>query len=286
MLPSVSPIISAKELSALLPTGLVLIIDARGSATAREAYLNSHLQGAIFIDTETELADKHTGAAHGGRHPLPSPEKFSETLNRIGIKNNTHVVVYDDKNGANAAARTWWMLRAAGVQNVQVLNGGIQAAMAAGFPLAFGEESLPPPSGYSFTQWALLQADISETERAAQSVQAMVIDVRDAYRYNGESEPIDPVAGHIPGAVNIPFSENMDEHGLFLPPEQLKEKYTRALEGKTAENVIVHCGSGITACHTLLAMSYAGMSIPKLYVGSWSEWCRSGRPVAVNKVNQ
>ena len=279
MLPNVSPIISAKELLALLPGGRVLLIDARAGATAKENFVHEHLPGAFFIDVELELADKHTDAARGGRHPLPTPEKFSLVLNRLGIDAETHVVVYDDKNGANAAARTWWMLRAAGIKKVQVLDGGMPAAIAAGISCSSGEATPPTPSHYSFAQWQWPLADINETEKAAQHQQQMVIDVRDAYRYNGESEPIDLVAGHIPGAVNIPFSENLDAQGLFLPPEQLKEKYTRALEGKTAENVIVHCGSGITACHTLLAMHYAGMEIPKLYVGSWSEWSRRDKPV-------
>jgi len=131
--------------------------------------------------------------------------------------------------------------------------------------------------------WQLPTADINEVEANAQHEDYLVIDVRENYRYRGESEPIDLIAGHIPGAVNIPFVTNLDAEGLFLSPQTLKSKYETALDNRKADHVIVHCGSGVTACHTLLAMDYAGLEIPKLYVGSWSEWSRNNKPIAVEK---
>lgn len=272
-------IIKTGDLLQLKQQNDFVLVDARATKDAREQYGQSHLAGALFVDMEEDLATKTANAANGGRHPLPSPEKFSAVLNRLGITLESHIVVYDDKNGANAAARFWWMIRAAGHKQVQVLDGGIQAALAAGFPTSAKKEEPANTGNYSFGEWQLPLATIEEVEQAAQQIDHLVIDVRDAYRYNGESEPIDLVAGHIPGAMNIPFSGNLDENGFFLPPEELLKKYKTALDGKEPGNIIVHCGSGVTACHTLLAMDIAGLDIPKLYVGSWSEWSRTGRQV-------
>jgi thiosulfate/3-mercaptopyruvate sulfurtransferase len=276
MTEKISPLIRPTELMEL--TDYVLV-DARAGKDIEEKYLSSHLKGALHADLDLQLADIKPDAANGGRHPLPSPEKFSKVLTELGITPDSHVVIYDDKNGANAAARLWWMLRAIGHENVQVLDGGLQAALNAGFPTRSGEEAPAPAETYQSVAWQLPMADMSEVELAAKDKSSMVIDVRDAPRFRGETEPIDLIAGHIPGAVNIPFSSNLDENGFYLSPEALKEKYTAALADKNPDNVIVHCGSGVTACHTLLAMDYAGMEIPKLYVGSWSEWSRNDKPI-------
>ena len=188
--------------------------------------------------------------------------------------------MYDDSKGANAAARFWWMLKAVGHDKVQVLNGGLQAAEQFGFPMQTGINiPVPAAENYPMQQWLLPIAQMDEVEQVSQKNDYLVIDVRDAYRYNGESEPIDLIAGHIPGAENIPFTENLDAAGLFLQPDVLKEKYAQITEGKSTDHIIVHCGSGVTACHTLLAMSYAGLEIPKLYVGSWSEWSRNAKEI-------
>lgn len=275
-----APVIKAEELLQLKKQKELVLIDARAGKDARDQYIQNHLAGALFVDLEQQLATKTANAANGGRHPLPTPQKFATVLNALGISPNSHVIIYDDKNGSNAAARFWWMLRAAGHEQVQVLDGGMNAAVAAGFPVSSKEEQPGIARTYELTEWKLPQANIEEVEQAAQQDDHLVIDVRDAYRYNGESEPIDLVAGHIPGAVNIPFAGNMDKNGFFLPPEELLKKYQAALENKKPENIIVHCGSGVTACHTILAMDYAGLEIPKLYVGSWSEWSRTERPVA------
>jgi thiosulfate/3-mercaptopyruvate sulfurtransferase len=156
----------------------------------------------------------------------------------------------------------------------------MDAAIQAGFPVSSEVEKKPTYGIYKADQWKLRISDISEIDKVSKDKNYLIIDVRENERYRGEKEPIDLVAGHIPGAVNIPFASNLDPKGLFLSPSELKTKYEKALEGKSAENVIVHCGSGVTACHTLLALAHAGMDIPKLYVGSWSEWSRNGREIA------
>lgn len=275
-----TPIIKPHELLALRNAPELVLIDARTGPHAKEAYQKSHLDGALYIDLEEELSQKGASPAEGGRHPLPPAEKFAALLGSLGIQPTSHVVVYDDKAGANPAARLWWMLRALGHDKVQVIDGGIDAALAAGYPA--NDQPVTPlaTAPYPAGSWQLPQAGVDEVEKAAASQESMVIDVRDAVRYRGEKEPIDKIAGHIPGAVNLPFIHNLNEEGQFRDPQELKQYYTEALGGKRPDNIIVHCGSGVTACHTLLAMDYAGLPIPKLYVGSWSEWSNSGRPVA------
>ncbi|WBX99531.1 sulfurtransferase [Chryseobacterium gambrini] len=267
-----SPIISPSELKNL-PTENLIILDARVGKDVYQNYLNKHIKGARFIDLDEDLAEIGENAAFGGRHPLPEIKKFAETLSHLGISENNHLVIYDDKNGSNAAARAWWMLKAFSFENVQVLDGGFQNAEKEGVEFSSGEESFEKAELIQKENWILPVSDLETVENELTNQSSTVIDVRDAYRYRGESEPIDLVAGHIPGAINIPFSENLDENGNFLSPEILREKYSKLLEGKP-ENLIIHCGSGVTACHTILALDYAGFKIPNLYVGSWSEWSR------------
>ncbi|MGH1518652.1 sulfurtransferase [Chryseobacterium sp. JK1] len=274
-----TPIISSSELKNILAENLI-ILDARTGKDVKQNYLDKHIKGARFIDLDTDLAEIGENAAFGGRHPLPSVEKFAETLSDLGIPEGAHIVVYDDKNASNAAARAWWMLKSFGFENVQVLDGGMQAAEKAGVEFSSGEETFDKASVIQKNQWKLPISSLEIVENDLKEDSSTVIDVRDAYRYNGESEPIDLVAGHIPGAINIPFSENLDENGIFLQPEILKEKYKKLLENKP-EHLIIHCGSGVTACHTILALDYAGFPIPDLYVGSWSEWSRrEGKEIA------
>lgn len=267
------PIIQPAELLALNPQDFVLI-DASAGSKAR--YDESHLNGAFYADVNTDLANIADFAV-GGRHPLPSLAQFASVLQKFGIDKNTHVVIYDDKNASNAAARFWWMLKAIGHQKVQVLNGGFNAAVKAGFATNSEIPTAHKVGTYTVSHWNLPLADINEVEMASKTGSQTIVDVRDANRYAGLTEPIDLIAGHIPNAINIPFTENLDENGLFLAPNILKEKYQKALANSKTENTIVHCGSGITACHTLLAIDYAGMEIPKLYVGSWSEWSRNNK---------
>jgi len=274
----IPPIIHPEELTWLNFDEEIVIIDA--SASSRARYDEQHLAGAIFADVNEDLANIGD-FAKGGRHPLPTSEQFSAILQKLGITKNAYVIVYDDKNGGNAAARLWWMLRAIGHEKVQVINGGFQAAVKAGFPTTSKVEIPKSVDKYEVREWNLPLSDINEVEKVAKANDYIVIDVRDASRYAGLTEPIDLIAGHIPGVINIPFTENLNAEGRFLSPEVLKEKYTSALAGVQPENIIVHCGSGITACHTLLAMDYAGLSIPKLYVGSWSEWSRNNKEMVL-----
>ncbi|WP_421946016.1 sulfurtransferase [Pedobacter sp.] len=274
----ISPIIKPEDLTWLNFDEEIVIIDASAGSQAR--YNENHLVGAIFANVNEDLANIGN-FADGGRHPLPSFEQFSKVLQKLGITKHTHVIVYDDKNGGNAAARLWWMLKSIGHEKAQVIDGGFQAAVKSGFPTTNKIETPKSVGEYEINTWNLPLSNIEEVEKVAKSEEYILIDVRDANRFNGLTEPIDTIAGHIPGAINIPFTENLDEEGRFLAPEVLNKKYTSALSSVTAENVIVHCGSGITACHTLLAMDYAGLTIPKLYVGSWSEWSRNNKKMVL-----
>ena len=274
-----SPLIKADELSGLMTDKNLVLIDARTGPGVRDKYNQGHLVGALFVDLETEMSRKKD-PARGGRHPLPPIDDFGALLGRLGIDLSSRVIIYDDKNGANAAARFWWMLRSAGHENVQVLDGGLQAAINAGFTMDDKVPVVDTKPKYPVEKWFLPIADIDQAAEAATDPGSLVIDVREAFRYRGESEPIDLVAGHIPGAVNIPYTGNLGADGQFLSADELAAKYQEALKSKDSSNVIVHCGSGVTACHTLLAMDQAGMKIPALYVGSWSEWSRNEKPIA------
>jgi thiosulfate/3-mercaptopyruvate sulfurtransferase len=271
------PTISTAALLLLRNNIDLVLVDARSGPGAKEKYLAEHLQSTVWVDLETDLAQKTCDPADGGRHPLPMPQHFNLLLAQLGISQQSHVVVYDDKNGANAAARFWWMAKAIGQSRVQVLDGGMVAALAAGYPTSKGEEQRPAVERPTAERWLLPTAFIDDVEKAAKDPNYLVIDVREKDRYDGLREPLDLVAGHIPGAINIPYFGNLGEDGCFLSPEVLHEKYKAALAGHDAEHTIVHCGSGVTACHTLLAIAEAGLDLPRLYVGSWSEWSRSGR---------
>lgn len=275
------PIITAEELKQILTTPHLLIFDARATKTAEEDYGNSHLKDATFVSLEKDLAEIHEDPTNGGRHPMPTVEVFRKTLENFGVREDSHIVVYDDKNGANAAARCWWMLKSFGLEKVQVLSGGIQEAEKHGLAMTAEVKTLSKSHLAERKSWKFPMVDIGIVEEGLNTGTATVIDVRDAYRYKGESEPIDLVAGHIPGAINIPFSENLDASGNFLSKEILQEKYQQLLKD-LPQRRIVHCGSGVTACHTILALVAAGFKIPELYVGSWSEWSRrkSGEDIA------
>lgn len=278
LLSPIIPAVAAKEISG---DPDVICVDARGGADAADRYKAGHVSGAVFVDLESELSAKGPDPAKGGRHPLPSPHDFGILLGKSGIRPSTHVLVYDDKSGANAAARFWWMLRAAGHRSVQVVDGGYEALVAAGILTAAGEShghtQMAPP--YPLRDWMLPVADLETVERAGAENQ-LVIDVREGYRYRGESEPIDEIAGHIPGAVSAPYLNNLQPDGRFRSPEDLRKQYEEILGSHPPKDVIVHCGSGVTACHTLLALEYAGMGGARLYPGSWSEWSRNHKPIA------
>lgn len=273
----ISPIIEAAELLKLYQTKNFILLDA---SVGKSNYEKKHLDGAWYVDLNTQMADIKADLSDGGRHPLPDITTFCETLSGLGISPESHVVIYDDKNGANAAARLWWMLKAVGHNKVQVLNGGMQVAEKAGFPVSSKTGTANKIAPYQIENWQLPLANMEEVERVSQDENYIVIDVRDEERYNGEKEPIDLIAGHIPGAINVPFTANLDSNGLFLAPEELNKNYKTILMDVPTDNIIVHCGSGVTACHTLLAIAYAGLQMPKLYVGSWSEWSRNNKAMA------
>jgi thiosulfate/3-mercaptopyruvate sulfurtransferase len=277
-----SPIILAEDLKQIFFEKDLIILDASNGKNARSNYETNHLVGAIYIDLDSQLTKIEQDVSHGGRHPLPILVDFLKTISNIGISPQSHVVIYDDKSGANAAARLWWMLKAIGHEKVQVLNGGIQEAAKKKLPMTSKIENKTKTVYNTVENWKLPIASINDVEVATTSSNHLVIDVRDADRYNGLTEPIDLIAGHIPGAINVPFTENLDQNGLFLPPDILKAKYEKLFETIPSDNIMVHCGSGVTACHTLLAIAYAELEIPKLYVGSWSEWSRNNKPMNSN----
>ena len=246
------------------------------------AYLAGHIPTARYADLNKDLSAPIT--PDSGRHPLPAPATFAGTLDRLGIANDTQVIVYDDSAGA-FAARLWWMLRWVGHTAVAVLDGGFPAWILAGGAVASGEE-LPVHrngQGGRFVPHSDGLAVIGTAEIAARlgNARFVLVDARAAERFTGSIEPIDTLAGHVPGAVNQPYSENLTQEGRFLPAGELRRLWLARLEGKEPSNVAAMCGSGVTACHNLLALEVAGLGGAKLYAGSWSEWIRdSSRPIA------
>ena len=270
-----SPIISVNELLQIQDDPNLRIFDVRSGPDAKQQYQNKHIKDAVFVDLNNDLATIDN-PKNGGRHPLPDFSVFIKTLGKLGIGSDSAVVIYDDKNGANAAARFWWMLKAAGHRNVRVLNGGLQFAETGDYPLNSGDYSYPKTNYTSQVEgWQLPQVDLDKVKSASENPDFLIVDVRESQRYQGITEPIDLLAGHIPNAENFPFSDNLDENGLFKSPEILNQNYKKLFQNKKPENIIFHCGSGVTACHSLLALDYAGFEIPNLYVGSWSEWSRN-----------
>jgi thiosulfate/3-mercaptopyruvate sulfurtransferase len=280
-----TPLIDASTLAVQLREGVpTLLLDASFELTDPKAgarqYAEGHLPTALHIDLDHDLAD-HTAPADGrfrGRHPLPSREAFAETMGRFGLVPGIPVVVYD-RQGASFAARAWWMLRWLGHAEVSVLDGGVAAWLAAGGTLETAVRAVKaqPPYPAAPAWVGTIDADALQ----ARLGQVRLIDARAAERFRGEVEPLDPVAGHIPGAVNRPFKDNLDAQGRFLPPEALREAFAPLLAGGTPIDVVHQCGSGVTACHNLLAMEHAGLPGALLYPGSWSEWCADpARPIA------
>ncbi len=272
------PLVSPESLRAAAEP--YALLDARPDA---KAFAEGHLPGARHADLETALSGAAAAGfdpARGGRHPLPSPERWAAQLSAWGIGPTTRVVVYDAAFGANAACRAWWMLRAAGNPSVAVLDGGLPAALASGFALSRGDSPAPvAPQSFPMHGWRLPAASIEEVARRASEPGWKILDVRSRERWRGEVEPFDPLPGRIPGTINLPYSENLDAAGRFKPPEALRAQYRELLGETPPERLVVHCGSGVTACHTLLALELAGLPGAALYVGSYGEWCRSGRPL-------
>ncbi|MFY2023296.1 sulfurtransferase [Achromobacter dolens] len=276
-------LISAADLATHLGAADVRVFDVRhdltNHAAGREAYAAGHIPGARYLDHETELAAPRTG--RNGRHPLPDRGQFGALMAAHGVTPETLVVAYD-ASGGMYAAHLWWMLRWLGHDRVAVLDGGWQAWQAAGLPTST-EAAAPVQVGAPVTPAAPLvgsvdaQAVLDNIARPAFTV----IDARAANRYRGEVEPMDPVAGHIPGALNRPNGQNLQADGRFKDAAQLREEFTALLDGRDPAAIVHQCGSGITACHNLLSMEIAGLAGSRLYPGSWSEWCSDpSRPVA------
>ncbi|MBH2009624.1 MAG: sulfurtransferase [Xanthomonadaceae bacterium] len=292
-------LISAGQLQALMQSGQPLRIfdcsfELMQPHAGEQHYLAAHIPGAIYADLETALSARHgvpgahgvitaTGAdapASGGRHPLPNREKFATWLSSVGMGNEMQAVVYD-RNGANYCGRLWWMLKWAGHENVAVLDGGLQAWQAAGGALSSGEEPAHFQTNFLLgpERAALVDAErvAAELGRPSQTL----IDARATPRFKGEVEPLDPVAGHIPGALNRPFSQNLTPEGTFKPAEQLRAEFSALLGQRDPATVVHHCGSGVSAVPNLIAMEVAGLGRTALYAGSWSDWCSdANRPMA------
>jgi thiosulfate/3-mercaptopyruvate sulfurtransferase len=272
------PLISAEALAGAGSS--VRLLDARPGP---EGYAAGRLARAVHADLEADLSAATAPGfdpARGGRHPLPPLPAWARRLGAWGIGPSTRVVVYDGAGGGNAAARAWWMLKAVGHAEVAVLDGGLQAAQAAGLAQERGSppdlQALPP---YPCDAWRRPLADLEAVARRVQDPAWKVLDVRSRERWRGEVEPFDPVKGRIPGTLNLPFAENLEPTGRFKAPADLRALYLGLLGGTPPGRLVVHCGSGVTACQTLLALEVAGLDGASLYVGSFGEWCRSGRPV-------
>ena len=276
-------LIDAQHLHDLAHTHDALIVDCRFALSdpdgATRDYAQGHIRGAVYADLNRDLSDLSKQGL--GRHPLPDASAFSAVLGRWGWKPGMQVVGYDAANGAIAAARLWWMLRLIGERNVAVLDGGVKAWTDAGFALS--AEFAPRRVTSVDVQFASDQiVDSTQLQRALQKPEILLIDARAAERFRGDIEPLDPVAGHVPGARNRPFCDNLDPEGRFKPAEQLREEFEALLAGHDAVNTVHMCGSGVTACHNLLAMEYAGMSGSRIYAPSWSGWIsESTRQVAL-----
>jgi thiosulfate/3-mercaptopyruvate sulfurtransferase len=274
------PLIGSSELLALLRQASPLsLLDVRwelGAGPRRDEFLAGHVPGARFVDLEAELAAPGTGP--GGRHPLPDPAAFGAAMRRHGVRSDRPVVVYDDWGGL-PAARAWWQLRDAGHPDVRVLDGGLAAYRRAHGPLSHGVEPDPEPGDFVPQPGGLPRLDAAAAAALAAGV-GTLLDVRAPERFRGEQEPVDPVAGHIPGARNLPDAALRRDDGLLRTPEEIRA-LALAAGVEAAAPVGVYCGSGITAAHTVLALLSAGLPAA-LYAGSWSDWISDPRrPVAV-----
>ena len=274
------PLIDATALARALARGDCIAVDCRFTLTdpaaGKAAYERGHVPGARYAHLDEDLA-RHPRAGEG-RHPLPDREQFAATLGRWGIGRDTAVVAYDEGSGA-IAARLWWLLGWVEHAHRAVLDGGFAAWQEAGLGVEQAEPEVRPRR-YDAGRPAHDEVVATDDIAAAQAAGGLLVDARAGPRYRGEQEPIDPKAGHVPGALNRPFSANVTPAGRFRPPAALRAELTELLGGRGADRLIAMCGSGVTACHLLLAMDVAGLPGGRLYAGSWSEWIRDpARPI-------
>jgi thiosulfate/3-mercaptopyruvate sulfurtransferase len=277
-------LISAAELARHADDPNWVVIDCRHDLAApdagRNAYITAHIPGAQFAHLDIDLSDKTPGpdGEFRGRHPLPERNAFIETLRRLGVNHGSQVVAYD-AHGGMFAARLWWMLHWVGHDAVAVLDGGLQAWQALGMPLS-SERSTKPRGNIEPHASRMRLVSVNDVLANLESPSSVVIDARAPDRFRGENETLDPVGGHIPGAKNRFFKDNLQPDGRFKPADQLRAEFGALVDAPQAS--IMQCGSGVTACHNLLAMEVAGLSGTALYAGSWSEWCADrARPVAI-----
>jgi thiosulfate/3-mercaptopyruvate sulfurtransferase len=259
--------ISSPELCAQINDPQLVILDCRFSLAdinlGRQQYAAAHLPGAVYFDLNLDLSGSI--GKHGGRHPLPDPNVLAEKFAAVGIEaGKSQVVVYDD--GLAFASRCWWLLRYLGHDRVKVLDGGFGGWQSAGYPVT---DAVPPPRAGHFVPQVRSPFVVDIAAVTARSAGTVLVDAREAERYRGEREPIDPIAGHIPGAVNYPWQENLDSQGYLLSVAQLQQRWA----GLRDAEIWVYCGSGVTACANVLALEMAGIPGAKLYAGSWSDWC-------------
>jgi thiosulfate/3-mercaptopyruvate sulfurtransferase len=288
-------LISPRELMELQRSGARLMVfdcsfDLANTAAGEEAYRHAHIPGAVYAHLDRDLSDPpvvepdgshhpHPGAASGGRHPLPDREKFAVWLSKVGFANDMQAVVYD-RNNSNYCGRLWWMLKWSGHEAVAVLDGGLKAWQAAGGEVTSRNEASHFQSNFELKPPLRALVATRDVVAGLGGSQTLV-DARAAARYRGEVEPLDPVAGHIPGALNRPGTENFNADGSFKPAEVLRQDFERVLAGRNPATVVHHCGSGVSAVPNLIAMELAGYGPTALYAGSWSEWCSdASRPVA------
>ena len=277
-------LISAEQVQANLNNSDYLILDVRHDLAdhqaGRRAYEQGHIPGAVFLDHEVDLAAPKTGS--NGRHPLPSRQELAQLLQKHGLRDGMQVVVYDAQ-GALFASHVWWMLRWLGHPQVAILDGGWQAWQQLGGAEQSGaDQAAQAASGLSIPeQPAMPTVNTDQVLKNLSTPVFTVLDARAAERYRGDVEPMDPVAGHIPDAINRSHVNNLGEQGRFKSPEQLRQEFTALLGQTPAEQIVHQCGSGITACHNLFAMELAGLPGSRIYPGSWSEWVSdASRPVA------
>ena len=267
-------LITTKQLAKRLHGPDLLILDCRFALEdptyGEGSYQQGHIPGAHFADLETDLSDTVV-AGVTGRHPLPDPQRLLARLQQWGLEEHSDVVLYDDGPGA-FAARAWWLLVWLGKRDgIYLLDGGLKAWREAGLPL---DDAIPTnePGSFSGMPDSSMTVDATWLQDRLESTTLTMLDARALPRFLGEVEPIDPVAGHIPGAICAPFTENLDHTGRFLSPEQLRQRFALLFGSRSPEAAVAYCGSGVTACHNLFALCLAGYPLAKLYPGSWSEW--------------
>lgn len=276
-------LIDTDQLAARLSEPNLRILDCRFALEdpeyGRRSYEQAHILGAMYLDLESDLSDPVI-PGQTGRHPLPQPERLIGRLRAAGLSDDSEVVLYDDGPGA-FAARAWWLLAWLGKRSrVYLLDGGFSAWCATGGAATPRQTSVQPGNiGGTPDDGLLINAQ--QLLARLEQPDLTLLDARALPRFLGEHEPIDPVAGHIPGARCVPFTENLDANGRFLPPDQLRSRFDQQLAGRSADTLVAYCGSGVTACHNLFALCLAGYPLAKLYPGSWSEWITNPRrPVA------